>query len=57
MAKPPAVEVLLDNFTLQGAYGYLHESQHGRAFDRCLAHLVEAVVLYDRRQPVRRLGR
>lgn len=39
-------EVLLDNFTLQGADCRLR-GQKGRLFELCLAHLVEAVVLYD----------
>ncbi|MES9836588.1 MAG: hypothetical protein ABW144_09030 [Candidatus Thiodiazotropha sp.] len=39
-------EVLLDNFTLQGADCCLR-GYKGRLFELCLAHLVEAVVLYD----------
>jgi hypothetical protein len=38
--------VLLDNFTLQGADCRLR-GHKGRLFELCLAHLVEAAVLYD----------
>ena len=38
--------VLLDNFTLQGSNCRLH-GEKGRLSELCLAHLVEAIVLYD----------
>jgi hypothetical protein len=48
MTETPPIEVLLDNFTLQGAYGRVSGTGDGRAYDQCLAHLTEALVLYDR---------
>lgn len=40
-------EVLLDNFTLQGAYCFLKRGQTSSLYEACLAHLVESVVIYD----------
>jgi hypothetical protein len=40
-------EVLIDNFTLQGAYCYLFEGCEGGVYKNCLATLLDAVVLYD----------
>jgi hypothetical protein len=42
-------EVLTDNYTLQGAYGYLKNANSRELlFESCLAHLVELLVVYDR---------
>ncbi len=40
-------EVLLDNFTLQGAYCFLKRGHTSSLYEACLAHLVESIVIYD----------
>jgi hypothetical protein len=40
-------EILLDNFTLQGSYGFLH-GHRTNLRELCLQILLESVVLYDR---------
>lgn len=41
-------EIMIDNFTLQGAYGFLFEGRDGVIYKGCLSNLLEATVLYDR---------
>lgn len=40
-------ETLLDNFTLQGAYGFVLSGKKGRLYEECLSSLVESIVIYD----------
>lgn len=40
--------VLLDNFTLQGAYSHLVSGNQSKLSEECLAHLIESIVMYDR---------
>lgn len=44
----PAMQVMYDNFTLQGAYSYLHATSRSRLAEACMAHLVEGVILYEK---------
>src|SRR5215470_1539439 len=41
-------DVLTDNYTLQGAYGYLSLGRTSWLYEACIAHLVELLVVYDR---------
>lgn len=40
--------VLIDNFTLQGVYGYLFDSQRGGIYENCLANFIETIVIQDK---------
>ena len=43
-----ASKVLIDNFSLQGAYGYLYNRRKLNLFEECLASLIESCIIYDK---------
>lgn len=47
MSARRAKPVLLDNFTLQGAYCSLKEGTRSKLFEECIAHLIESVIIHD----------
>jgi hypothetical protein len=40
-------DVLLDNFTLQATYGFLHGTKYP-LYEECVSNLIESIVIYDR---------
>ena len=47
MSSRKATPILLDNYTLQGAYCFLQEGKRAQLYEECLSHLVESLVIYD----------
>lgn len=47
MSPRKATPILLDNYTLQGAYCFLQEGKRSQLYEECLSHLIESVVIYD----------
>jgi hypothetical protein len=47
MSRRKAKPVLLDNYTLQGAYCFLQEGKRAPLYEECLSHLIESVIIYD----------
>jgi len=48
MSSRESTPVLLDNYTLQGAYGYLEEGRQTGLYEECFSHLIESIVIYDK---------
>jgi len=47
MSPRKAKPVLLDNYTLQGAYCFLQEGKRAQLHEECLSHLIESIIIYD----------